>query len=276
MNQEPTLGLYADPMIYDILYTPGTWREIDALERIEKEFARKQGRPLDPDRLWLEPACGSGRYLRVASGRGRRTAGFDLDQAMLEYTKRRGSRSSDCPPRLFQADMADFLASAKTAGIQPGSVDFAFNPVNSIRHLGTDRELLRHLEQISEMMRPGAVYVVGLSLTDYELLLPEEDTWVGTRGRCRVQQLVNYLPPDPDVGTPRAKQVERVVSHLTVERPGGVEHFDDAYDLRCYDRRQWARLIRKSALDLGASFNARARPAPDHLLPYQLEVLVKP
>ena len=54
MNQNSTCGLYADPMIYDILYTPGTWREIDALERIEKNLANNSYRSLAPDRLWFQ------------------------------------------------------------------------------------------------------------------------------------------------------------------------------------------------------------------------------
>ena len=275
MNLESSHSLYADPVVYDILYTPGTWREIDVLERIEREFARRSGRPLDPDRLWLEPACGSGRYLRTAAGRGRRTAGFDLDDRMLRYAVGRQQRKAGRPPQLFRADMAHFLDEAVAAGLRPGSVDFAFNPVNSIRHLTRDRDLLAHLQQRAELMRPGAVYVVGLSLTDYDASLPEEDLWTGARGLCRVSQLVNYLPPEPGAKPARTRQIERVLSHLTVERPGGIKHFDDVYDLRCYDHRQWADLIRKSALNLGGSFDAGGRPAGGFPLPYQLEALVR-
>ncbi|MBU8871820.1 MAG: class I SAM-dependent methyltransferase [Gemmatimonadales bacterium] len=276
MNKEPSCGLYADPMIYDILYTPGTWREINALERIEAEFARRLGQRLDSDRLWFEPACGSGRYLRTAARRGRRIAGYDIDPAMLDYARKRGTRMGNSTLQIFQADMADFQNPAKAVGIPTRGVDFAFNPVNSIRHLKSDGEMLNHFEQMAALLRPGALYVVGLSLTDYKELQPEEDYWTGTRGRCRVNQLVNYLPPEQGVKLGRSKQLERVISHLTVERNRGtVDHFDHAYDLRCYDRRQWSTLIRKSALDLVGSFDALGRPAPDHLLPYQLDVLVK-
>ena len=69
-------SLYADPMVYDILYTPGTAGEVSAFEMLEKRFA--SGR-LKKNRLWFEPACGTGRYLRVAQNRGRRVVGFDLD-----------------------------------------------------------------------------------------------------------------------------------------------------------------------------------------------------
>ena len=62
------MGFYSDPAVYDILHAPGTAAEVDAHEKIER--ALMPGR-LKKRRLWFEPACGSGRYLKVAAGRGR-------------------------------------------------------------------------------------------------------------------------------------------------------------------------------------------------------------
>jgi len=259
-------SLYADPMIYDILYTPGTAGEVTAFEKLEKRFAPG---PLKPGRLWFEPACGTGRYLRVARGRGRHVAGFDLDPGLLAYARQ---RLKGPPGRLFVADLEKFSVAAARSGLEQGAVDFAFNPVNTIRHLDSDGAFLKHFSQMAEFLKPGALYVIGLSLTDYDWLLPEEDLWQVARGRCRVSQLVNYLPPEP--GTARAR-AEQVISHLTVERPRGIEHFDDTYDLRTYDKKQWRDLIRRSRLDHVGSFDAFARPLEERVLPYQLEVLQK-
>lgn len=271
-DAEAVQGLYADPALYDILYTPGTAAEIDALERIERALAA--GSHLRPDRLWFEPACGTGRCLRVAAGRGRRVAGFDREPALLAYAAARlarGPRGAGRPrARLFTADLADFAAAAARAGLRPDSVDLAFITVNSLRHLGTDRAMLAHFAQVRDLLRPGGLYLVGISLTDYRWLWPDEDLWTAARGRCRVSQLVNWLPPEP--GTPRARQ-ERAISHLTVTRPGGTLHLDDAYDLRCYDLRQWRRLVGASALASAGSFDARGRPLPPGIWPYQLEAL---
>jgi SAM-dependent methyltransferase len=260
-------GLYADPMVYDILYTPGTAGEVTAFEKLERRLATG---PLAPARWWFEPACGTGRYLRVAAGRGRQVAGFDRDEGQLAYARRRLGKDG---ARIFPADMETFVRRAAEAGLQPGTVDFAFNPVNSIRHLTSDRAMLRHFAEVAELLRPGALYVVGLSLTDYGWLLPEEDLWQTARGRCRVSQLVNYLPPVP--GTP-AGRIEKVISHLTVTRPTSETHFDDTYDLRTYDRKQWRDLMERSRLEHVGSFDAFARPQEDRFLSYQLEVLRRP
>ncbi len=264
-------GLYADPMIYDILHSPRTAREVTAFEKVEKFFAKK---PLISDRTWLEPACGTGRYLRVAARRGRRVAGFDLDPGQIEYARKRGvCLVGNKPPRpFFLADMRNFLAPAAAAGHRENSTDFAFNPVNSIRHLGSDRDLLDHLKQMAKILKPGAVYAVGISLTDYDWLFPEEDLWQGARGRCQVSQLVNFLPPEP--GTKRAR-IETAISHLTVTRPRGEEHFDDTYDLRTYDQEQWREIIKKSSLKHAGSFDAWGKPLGGRVLPYQLEALIR-
>ena len=257
-------GLYADPAVYDILYTPGTAVEVDALERVERRLAPPNARRR-PDRLWLEPACGTGRYLRVAAGRGRKVAGFDREPRMLAYAGKR--LPGAC---LFAADLENFADAAGRAGVRPGSVDLAFITVNSLRHLVSDRAMLDHFAQLASLLRPGAVYIVGLSLTDYQWLWPDEDLWTATRGSCQVSQVINWLPPEP--GTPRGR-TERAISHLTVTRPAGTDHLDDAYDLRCYDEKQWRRLVAASALEPAGSFDPRGRPLPPGTWPYQLEAL---
>ncbi len=257
---------YPAPAVYDILNTPGTRGEVEAFLRIIRRRGDRAG-PENP--LWFEPACGTGRYLRLARRRGFRVAGFDRDPAMLAYARRRGELAGAI---LFQADMASFQAAARAAGIAPSCVDVAVNPVNSIRHLPTDRALVAHLDQMAVLLEPQGVYIVGVSLTDYRHLEPEEDVWEGVRGRCRVSQLVNYLPPEP--GTPRAR-IETVISHLSVIRPRGTTHLDQRYDLRTYDQGQWDRVVARSRLRRIASCDAAGRPLDGRRPPYQLEVLVR-
>jgi len=54
---------------------------------------------------------------------------------------------------------------------------------------------------------------------------------------------------------------EKVISHLTVTRPGGQDHFDDSYDLHCFDREQWRRVLRRAGVAHVASCDSAGRPA---------------
>ena len=251
-------GLYDDPMLYDVLHAPGTAEEVAGLEKIERKF-------VDPAltaraRVWLEPACGSGRYLREANRRGIDTIGFDLSEGMIgyarEHTLRPGPGVGDAS--YFVGDMTDF---ARRVGRD--RVSFAFNLINTIRHLPGDAAMLAHFEQIAEVLAPGAVYVVGLSMTAYGCESPSEDVWVGARGRLRITQLVQFIPPRWQ-GNPRTRS-EQVVSHLAIERPSAVEHRDSTYHLRTYSMEQWEILVSESRLRLVASIDEEgdASPAAD-------------
>ncbi len=250
---------YAVPAVYDILHTPGTAGEVDLLERLAERF----GAPGGKRRRWLEPACGTGRYLRVLAGRGRRAAGFDLDEGMLDYAHRSlRRRRTNRRVRLVRADMTAFADH-----FEPASFDVAFVLVNSFRHLLRPSDVETHLGEMAAVLRPGGLYVVGISLSLYGEEDPSEDEWIGRRGSCTVRQLVQYLPPG------RGTRRETVISHVEIERPRGIEVLDSTYALRSYDETQWRAALRGTDFERAASVDDRGRTLGDHPLDYQLEIL---
>ena len=220
---------YHFPSWYDILHAPGTASEVNGLERIERRFrGAAAGRG-----AWLEPGCGSGRYLRLAAARGRRVIGLDLRPEMIDYARRCFARRG-LQGGLFVADMTRFRTQRP--------IGFAFCLINTIRHLPSDRAMLDHFASIARALRPDGVYAVGIELSRYGAQFPSEDTWEGRRGVVRVQQVAQYQPPD------RRGRMERVVSHLVVTTPGGEQHLTSAYGLRSYNQREWDGLVARSAL----------------------------
>lgn len=254
---EATHNFYSDAEVYDILHTPGTKEEVDTLERIERRYlpvpGSRAGHARSSNRrrsVWLEPACGTGRLLREAAARGKRVIGFDLEPNMISYAKQWGKQRG---ARLFVAAMEDFADR-----LRPSSVDFAFNPINTIRHLGSDRALLSHFAGIARVLRPHGVYAVGISLAAYGLEQETEDVWTGTRGRVRVVQVVQYIPAMGRRG--EGSRTERVFSHLTISRPTGDTHADSTYGLRSYDLAQWKHVIARSALEVAEVLDSDGEP----------------
>lgn len=233
-RDDADIGLYADASVYDILHAPGTASEVAGLEVIAHRFAHADG-------TWLEPACGTARLLRVAAKRGHRVAGFDLSPEMIAYGRKLlyGKVAVE-RAKLFVAPMQAFVA----GNLRPGSVGFAFNTINSIRHLMSDEDLRAHLADVARALSKRGAYAVGLSTTGYGWEFPSEDIWSGARGRVKVTQVVNYEPPSA------GERIERVYSHLTVERPRGTEHHDSAYGLRSYSLSEWLDAIAASDLEL--------------------------
>jgi SAM-dependent methyltransferase len=250
-------GLYLAPLLYDVVNTPDTAREGDVLQRVARRHAARSG----PASVWLEPACGTGRYLRVLAGRGCRVRGYDPLPGMLAYARSRlDARGAD--HRLVRARFTDPLPGL-------GQADVAFCPVNSLRHLPTDPTVLAHLAQIAGCLTRGGVYLVGID-HHHPDRQPDEDVWEATRGSLSVKQVIQYLPPEP------GSRTEQVIVELIATRPRGVEHHGYAYGLRTYTQQQWRRLVGRSALRRVAAHDANGRPVDEAArYPYQIEVLAR-
>jgi len=258
MTSETGGGLYLDPVLYDVVNGPGTAREVAGLARAARRFAARSG----PGSVWLEPACGTGRYLRALARRGRRVRGYDALPAMLAYAERRFARSGG-DWRLARADFTDPAATLAALG----PADVAFCPVNSLRHLADDDAVLAHLAQTAALLAPGGVYLVGLDLHHPERVI-EEDVWEAARGGLHVTQVIQYLPP------PAGGRAERVIVEVVAVRARGTTHHSHAYDLRTYTEDEWRLLLDRSPLRRLATCDASGRPHPGTArLPYQLEVL---
>jgi len=247
------ITFYQDPAVYDILHAKGTAAEVDGLESIVMRYVRTRSRR----QTWLEPACGTGRYLRVALSRGTRVIGVDTSRTMLDYAAKRLAKIDPAGKdwTLIQGDMEHLGQKSSARGnpaIAPASVDFAFNPINSIRHLDSDSAMLDHFESIARALKPGGVYAVGLSLAAYGLEQETEDVWLGKRGACTVRQTAQYIPPSVEHSSNPApsQRFETVISHLEITRPSGTEHQDSTYRLRTYSRDEWMRLLDRSAMQL--------------------------
>lgn len=248
----PHTDFYDDPYVYDVLHTRNTAHDVTGLERIERLYSTAPR-----SHAWLEPACGTARFLRVAAKRGRRVVGFDLKPGMIEYANARmASGGVASKATLFVGDMVDF-----DRQLAPGSVGFAFNLINTIRHLETDRAMLAHFAGIARVLAKGGIYVVGISLSAYGLEPPTEDHWVGRRGSCTVRQVIQFEPPAV-TRAPRAdcQRIERAFSHLTITRGSREDHADSTYGLRTYNLAQWQTLIDQSALAVTLTCDERGRP----------------
>lgn len=252
---------YADASLYDILHTPGTAGEVDAMQRI----ARAHGAIPEHHEpgVWLEPACGSGRYLRLLAARGARVYGFDIEPGMLAYARERASRLGvDERSTYYEADMTAFAGGVRTP------VHVAFNLINTIRHLQNDDAMLAHLDETARVLAPFGIYLVGLSTTLEGGEPPSEDVWRARRGTVAVKQVVQYVPP-PEFG-PRT---ERVISHIVRTTPTRTDHRDSVYDLRTYTRDEWLGLVERSAMRVAGVIGDGGEQAEPPLLGYAVYVL---
>ncbi len=212
---------YDTPRYYDIVYAEDTEREADFLEAMQKLYGGTRGRAL------LEPACGSGRLLLAMERRGWRVTGYDANEAMLAYAKKRlaGRRG-----RVLRGTLEGFRP--------PGRYDLAHCLVSTFKYVLDEGGARRHLERVAAALKPGGLYALGVHLTDYGNTKRIRERWVGRRGGTHVVCNVQSWPAD------RRRRVERVRSRLVVNERGRTLRTETNWDFRTYSVRQLRALLR--------------------------------
>jgi SAM-dependent methyltransferase len=229
-------AFYDYPAIYHAVHVGETRLEAEGVLRV---LSACRLRP----RNLLEPACGTGRFLRYFSEAGFSITGYDRSERLLGFARRqlRGAAA-----RVESASLESYRASRP--------FDAALCLIGTFRHLPDDRSALRHLRSTAAALERGGIYVVGLDLVDYAACPPDEEGWeILHRGR-RLRHLYMTLPPS------RRSRRERVLNFVTVETPRGERLLQDEYVLRSYDLAQWRALIARSPFRLEAAFDASGKP----------------
>lgn len=262
MTRKPE-GLYEDPEIYDILHEPGTDSEVRTMVRV---WQRVSG---DSPRTALEPACGTGRYLERLARAGWKVRGFDVDPAMVRYSRERLQERKSPDWRVWKGRFDAFGNK-----VTKGSIGLAFCPINSIRHVASDAEIGRHLKLIRRALAPTGVYAVGISLSAYGLEAPTEDVWTGARRGVSVKQVVSYTPAGGSSN--RLARGERVDSVLEIRHRGKVEIRSSSYSLLSYSREQWEAVIDKSGMRVIGMVNEFATKFDPGRIGYAIWLLARP
>jgi SAM-dependent methyltransferase len=258
------MHLYADAEIYDILHQEDTLADARMLARILKDRAVRS------PQTWLEPACGSGRYLRALQRLGHHAVGFDLRPEMVAYVRALQRKNA---PSHRSTRVRVFRAAMESFDLPAASIDGALNLINTIRHLASDAAMLAHLRRVRACLRTHGVYVVGISLAAYGIERETEDVWVARRRTTKVTQVVQFIPPDLTAKGPWSRR-ERVVSHLTIEQRGAPpEHRDSTYWLRTYSKSQWESLVARAGFEVASTLDNHGQPAIAHEPGYFVYVL---
>lgn len=151
-----------------------------------------------------------------------------------------------------------------------GPFDFAFCPINSIRHLPSNAAMVRHLVRVRELLAPGAVYAVGISLSKPEWEMPSEDVWEASRDGVHVKQVVQYVPPED------GSRAEKVFSVMYVHADGRSRTIESAYDLRTYTLAQWHAVTKRAGMEIVATVNEEGEDLDLRELGYQVSILRPP
>ncbi len=225
-------SLYDHPAIYDLVFGSDWRAERDFLVDCFTRYATGRVKKL------FEPACGTGRLIYRFAREGYQVSGLDLNAAAVEYCNDRLERHG-YPRTAFVADMTDFTLRKP--------VDAAFNTINSIRHLPSDKHARNHLLAVARAVRPGGLYVVGLHLIAHGYLGDDHESWAARRGNLAATSTLWTF------GLDRAKRVEQCRMEVNVFSPTQQKRIVEVITFRTYTHRQWEKLLVNSGWEIAAT-----------------------
>jgi SAM-dependent methyltransferase len=141
-------GIYDEPEYYEAACSyRDVPAEADALLRWSGKYHR-------PPRSVLELAAGPAEHARTLARRGLEATALDLNPAMCARARDLAA-AAGVPLTVVQADMRDFSL--------PGRFDLAITMLNSLCHLLTLDDMLRHLAAVGRHLDRDGLYIMELA-----------------------------------------------------------------------------------------------------------------
>jgi len=141
-------GIYDEPEFYEAACAyRDVPAEVDALLRWSSKHH-------EPPRSVLELAAGPAEHARNLARRGLQVTALDLNLAMCARARELAA-AAGIPLTVVQADMRDFAL--------PGPVDLAITMLNSLCHLFTLDDMLRHLGAVGRHLERNGLYIMELA-----------------------------------------------------------------------------------------------------------------
>lgn len=191
-------SIYDFPVYYDVIFGADWKKETHFLEAAFEKHAARAVKSV------FEPACGTGRILVKLGQRGYKVSGNDLNPKAIDYCNKRLAKAA-LPQTAVVGDMSDFQLKKP--------VDAAFNLINTVRHLPTEKHARDHLRCMADALAPGGIYLLGLHLMPTEGNPIPSEAWLAKRGTLTVSSYMwtkkidipgrmEYLGMTLDIHTP--------------------------------------------------------------------------
>jgi len=217
-------SIYDYPVYYDVIFGADWKKETNFLEAAFEKHALRSVKSV------FEPACGTGRLMVKLAQRGYKVGGNDLNPKAINYCNKKLAKAG-FPESGVVGDMSDFSLKKP--------VDAAFNLINTVRHLPTEKHAVDHLKCMSNALAPGGIYLLGLHLMPTEGKPIPGESWLAKRGTLTVSS--HMWTKKIDV----PGRMEYLGMTLDVHTPTKQLRIEDEMHYRTYTAAQMRALIGK-------------------------------
>lgn len=167
LEQEEPHKFYNLAKYYDLAFLRDTDHDIEFFINCFKRYCDHDIKSI------LEPACGPGLFLANVPKYGYVILGYDLNPAMVKFSKKR-LKSQKLSPQNADAVVANMVNAKFNKNF-----DAAFICINSLGYLRKDTEILSHFKNVNDSLREGGIYIIEISFKcdDIKNEKKIDDTW---------------------------------------------------------------------------------------------------
>jgi len=234
-----TQHFYDFPKYYDKAFTRDVISDINFFQKCFQLYSDI------PVKHVMEPACGPGMFLEALPKFGYIALGYDLNPAMVEYSKERLRKCgiSNMESDAVVGNMKDMIFETK--------YDAAFVCINSLGYLRNDEDIISHFKATGESIKKGGIYIVEISCKcdDIKNEKKYDDTWYVKENGLEIELTwaVNWYDIE--------NRIRHVDFQMVVEENGQKFVVQEAHELRLWIYDEFKKLAQAGGFELMAVYN---------------------
>jgi len=224
---------------YDLAFMRDTEGDIDFFIRCFQRYSDIEVTHV------LEAACGPGLFLEMMAVSGYNVLGFDLNPAMVEYSKNRLRKQgiSIMKADAVIANMKNFEFAEK--------FDAGFVCINSLGYLKTDQEIISHFKSMDNALNKGAIYIVEISCKcgDIKNEKKVDETWHVKEDHVEID--LKWVIKSYDVN----KRLRNIDFKMVVNDNGSQIVVEEEHELRLWIFEEFKEFARSGGFEIVGIFN---------------------
>jgi SAM-dependent methyltransferase len=200
----------------------------------------------------LEPACGTGMFLEHLPRYGYQAIGYDLSDAMVEYSKLRIQNVG------LSSDKADALVGNMKNMIFSESFDAAFVCINSLGYLRNNADISSHFNTMAHNIRKGGIYIAEISCMCNDIVNEKrrDETWCVHDDKITLE--LTWNPSSYDI----ANRTRHVDFRMAINDNGRYMEITEAHELRLWFYDEFKKFASDQGFEIVAIYNQNYEKIP--------------
>ncbi|MFW9950795.1 MAG: class I SAM-dependent methyltransferase [Candidatus Thorarchaeota archaeon] len=245
-SEAKTHHFYDFPKYYDKAFTRDVKSDINFFRRCFQLYSNIEVNSI------LEPACGPGMFLEALPQFGYTAVGYDLNPAMVDYSKERLRKSG-----LSNQQANTLVGNMKDMSFEI-PFDAAFICINSLGYLRSDEEIISHFKATANSLKNGGIYIVEISCkcNDIKNEKKYDDTWYVKENGLEIELTwaINWYD--------LKNRIRHVDFQMIVEENGQKSIVNETHNLRLWIYEEFKKLAETGGFELVAIYNQNYTSIP--------------